>query len=40
VERGGIDESFLDMTGCLHPFGGDALKAANEIRERIYREIK
>ncbi len=40
VERGGIDESFLEMTGCLRPFGEDVLKAANEIRERIYREIK
>ncbi len=40
VERGGIDESFLDMTGCLRPFGEDGLKAANEIRERICREIK
>ncbi len=40
VERGGIDESFIEMTGCLHLFGGDALKVANEIRERIHREIK
>jgi DNA polymerase-4 len=39
VERGGIDESFIEMTGCLHLFGGDALTAADEIRERIHREI-
>ena len=39
VERGGIDESFLDMTGCLQPFGGDVLKAAHEIRERIHKEM-
>ncbi len=39
VERGGIDESFIEMTGCLHLFGGDALKVANEIRGRIHKEI-
>jgi DNA polymerase-4 len=39
VERFGVDESFLDVTGCLHPFGGDILKCANEIRERVKREI-
>lgn len=38
VERGGIDESFLDMTGCLHLFGGNTLQVANEIRERVHRE--
>jgi DNA polymerase-4 len=39
VERFGVDESFLDVTGCLHPFGGDVMKCANEIRERVKREI-
>jgi DNA polymerase-4 len=39
VERAGVDESFLDVTGCLSPFGGDALKCAHEIRERVKREI-
>ncbi len=38
VERFGIDESFLDVTGSLHLFGGDELKLANEIRERVARE--
>ncbi len=38
VERFGIDESFLDVTGSLHLFGGDALRLANEIRERVARE--
>ena len=33
VERGGIDESFIEMTGCLRPFDEDVLKAANEIRQ-------
>ncbi|GHU93336.1 DNA polymerase IV [Clostridia bacterium] len=39
VERFGVDESFLDVTGCLHNFGGDALKCAHEIRERVKREL-
>ncbi|MDR0937515.1 MAG: DNA polymerase IV [Oscillospiraceae bacterium] len=39
VERFGVDESFIDVTGCLRSFGGDALKCANEIRERVKREI-
>lgn len=38
VERFGIDESFLDVTGSLHLFGGDAVALAHEIRERIPRE--
>jgi len=39
VERFGIDESFLDMTGCLYPFGNDAMKCAHDIRMRVQREI-
>ncbi|GHV17112.1 DNA polymerase IV [Clostridia bacterium] len=39
VERFGVDESFLDVTGCLSPFGGDVLKCAHEIRERVKCEI-
>ena len=45
VERFGIDESFIDVTGCLSPFGAGtscasaALKCAHEIRERVKREI-
>jgi DNA polymerase-4 len=38
VERFGIDESFLDLTGCLLRFGGDGVKCAHEIRERVHRE--
>lgn len=38
VERFGIDESFLDVTGSLHLFGGDAIKLAHEIRERVPHE--
>ena len=38
VERGGIDESYLDVTGSLHLFGNDPIKLANEIRERVHHE--
>jgi len=39
VERFGIDESFLDVTGCLLPFDNDLLKCANTIRERVKRDV-
>ena len=39
VERFGIDESFLDVTGCLHMLAGDALECAHSIRQRIKRDI-
>ncbi|MDR0813280.1 MAG: DNA polymerase IV [Oscillospiraceae bacterium] len=39
VERLGIDESFLDVTGCLHGFGGDPVRLARDIQQRIEREI-
>lgn len=39
VQRFGIDESYLDVTGSLRFFGTDALTLANEIRERVYREV-
>ena len=35
VERFGIDESWLDVTGTLHLFGGDAGKLADAIRARV-----
>jgi len=38
VEKGGLDESFMDVTGSLHLFGGDSVKLAHEIRERVHRE--
>ena len=38
VEPFGIDESWLDMTGSLHLFGGDAKAFADALRERIRRE--
>jgi len=38
VQRFGIDESYLDVTGSLHLFGGDALALAHEIRKRVTRE--
>jgi DNA polymerase-4 len=39
VERFGIDESYLDVSGSLHLFGGDPLALANEIRQRVSREV-
>ena len=38
VQRFGIDESYLDVTGSLHLFGGDALALSHEIRQRVTRE--
>ncbi len=38
VQRFGIDESYLDVTGSLHLFGGDPLALAHEIRQRVTRE--
>lgn len=39
VEPFGIDESWLDMTGSLHLFGGDARKVAEELRGRVRSEF-
>ncbi len=39
VEPFGIDESWLDITGSKHLFGGDAAAIANEIRARVKREL-
>ncbi len=39
LERASIDESYLDVTGTLHLFGGDGEKLAHEIRQRIQREL-
>lgn len=38
VERFGIDESYLDVSGSLHLFGGDTVALAHEIRKRVPRE--
>ena len=38
VEPFGIDESWLDITGSLHLFGGDAKAVADEIRRRVKAE--
>ena len=35
VEPFGIDESWLDVTGTLHLFGGDARALADRIREQV-----
>jgi len=39
VEPFGIDESWLDVTGSLHLFGGDAAALADRLRERIRSEL-
>lgn len=38
VEPFSIDESFLDVTGTLHLFGGDAAALADEIRRVVRQE--
>ena len=39
VEPFGIDESWLDVTGSLHLFGGDPVHLADTIRNRIRTEL-
>ena len=39
VEPFGIDESWLDITGSMHLFGGDPRAIADGIRHRIRREL-
>ncbi len=39
VEPFGIDESWLDLTGSLHLFGGDAVAVADQIRRRVREEL-
>ncbi|MBQ9393712.1 MAG: DNA polymerase IV [Oscillospiraceae bacterium] len=39
VEPFGIDESWLDVTGSMHLFGGTGKAVADELRRRIRREL-
>ena len=39
IEPFGIDESWLDVTGSLHLFGGDEQALADTIRARVKREL-
>ena len=39
IEPFGIDESWLDVTGSLHLFGGDARQLADDIRARLRQEV-
>ncbi len=39
VEPFGIDESWLDVTGTLHLFGGDPLVLADQLRDRLRSEL-
>ena len=38
IEKFSIDEAFLDMTETIHLFGSP-MEVANQIRERIYKEL-
>ena len=39
VEPFGIDESWLDITGSMHLFGGDPVAIADQIRRRVREEL-
>jgi DNA polymerase-4 len=39
VEPFGIDESWLDVTGSRHLFGGDEKAIADQIRQRVRQEL-
>ena len=39
VEPFGLDECWLDVTGSLHLFGGDARQLADDIRGRLRQEL-
>ena len=39
VEPFGVDESWLDITGSMHLFGGDPKAIADEIRQRVKEEF-
>ncbi len=39
VEPMGMDECFLDISGCHHYLGRSGVEVANEIRERIREEL-
>lgn len=39
VEPFGLDESWIDLTGSLHLFGGDAMLIADEISGRVKSEL-
>lgn len=39
IEPFGIDESWLDITGTVHLFGGDPKVLADALRERIKRDL-
>ena len=39
VEPFGIDESWLDITGSMHLFGGDPVAIADDLRRRVREEL-
>ena len=40
VEPFGIDESWLDLTGSIHLFGGDAVEVGNRIRAEVKEKLR
>jgi DNA polymerase-4 len=38
IEQVSIDEAYMDVSGCLHFWGGDPVKMAKAMKERIWKE--
>jgi len=38
VEQVSVDEAYLDVTGCLHFWGGDPRRMGEAVKERVRRE--
>ena len=38
VEQVSVDEAYMDVTGCLHLWGGDPVRMAAAMKERIRNE--
>jgi len=38
IEQVSIDEAYMDVTGCLHFWGGDPIRMAKAMKERIWNE--
>jgi DNA polymerase-4 len=38
IEQVSIDEAYLDVTGCLHFWGGDPIRMAQAIKDRVWKD--
>jgi DNA polymerase IV len=38
LEQVSIDEAYMDVTGCLHFWGGDPIRMAQAIKDRVWKE--